>query len=93
MRRGLILWLLLCGWVAPLVAVTLERSVAVDGRTRSYRLFVPAGIVPDPRLPLVLAFHGGGGASGGQCSTPCCAGITAMTRCASARNCRRYGVA
>ena len=62
MRRALILWLLLCGWAAPLQAVMLERSVVVDGRTRSYRLFVPAGIVPDRRLlPLVLAFHGGGG--------------------------------
>ena len=62
MRRALILWLLLCSWAAPLQAVTLERSVVVDGRTRSYRLFVPAGIVPDRRLlPLVLAFHGGGG--------------------------------
>ena len=62
MRRALILWLLLCSWAAPLQAVMLERSVVVDGRTRSYRLFVPAGIVPDRRLlPLVLAFHGGGG--------------------------------
>lgn len=62
MRRHAFLLILLLGVVAtPLPAVTLARDLVVDGRPRHYLLFVPAGIVPDRRLPLVLAFHGGGG--------------------------------
>ena len=36
-------------------------SVDVDGVTRRYILFVPTGVDPQSPLPLVVAFHGGGG--------------------------------
>lgn len=35
--------------------------VSVDGRERSYELFVPDGAGASRPMPLVLAFHGGGG--------------------------------
>ncbi len=47
---------------APLVAQTPgeQRSVVVGGRTRTYRLLVPAAAKVGP-APVVLVFHGGGG--------------------------------
>lgn len=47
---------------APLLArgQSVERSLSVGGRERSYRLFVPPAAKGAP-APLVLAFHGGGG--------------------------------
>jgi polyhydroxybutyrate depolymerase len=39
---------------------SVERSLSVGGRQRTYRLFVPATAKGAP-APLVLAFHGGGG--------------------------------
>jgi polyhydroxybutyrate depolymerase len=46
----------------PLPAQTpsVQRSVQVNGRTRTYRLLVPAAAKVGP-APLVLVFHGGGG--------------------------------
>ncbi len=37
------------------------RSLAVDGRTRTYRLHIPPGYSGKTALPLVIALHGGGG--------------------------------
>ncbi len=47
---------------APLIAQTPgeQRSVQVGGRTRTYRLLVPAAAKVGP-APVVLVFHGGGG--------------------------------
>lgn len=49
-------------FAAPLLAhaQSVERSLGVGGRTRTYRLFVPEAAKGSP-APLVLAFHGGGG--------------------------------
>jgi polyhydroxybutyrate depolymerase len=46
------------------VAGTLDSLSVVtpsDGRTRTYLLYVPAGYQPGTPIPLVLAYHGGGG--------------------------------
>lgn len=61
MRRIVFLLVLWCSSLGVANAVMLQREVQAGGLARSYALFVPAGIVPDPSLPLVLAFHGGGG--------------------------------
>ena len=45
---------------------TLPRyDMAVDGLARSYHLFVPAE-PPEGPMPLVVGFHGGGGAGGSE---------------------------
>lgn len=41
------------------VAGTVERTVTVDGRTRAYRVHVPAGL--SRPAPLLVVLHGGGG--------------------------------
>jgi polyhydroxybutyrate depolymerase len=38
---------------------THDRTLTVDGRRRSYRLYVPAAHPTTRRLPLVIALHGG----------------------------------
>lgn len=38
---------------------SVEKTIEVDGLTRKYLVYVPKGA--DGPLPLVLAFHGGGG--------------------------------
>ena len=43
-----------------LAAASVERSIDVDGQTRSYRLFVPGGTA-GKRLPGFIVFHGGAG--------------------------------
>ena len=40
-------------------AQTVERSITVGGRTRTYRIFVPTNA--SSPVPLLLVFHGGGG--------------------------------
>jgi polyhydroxybutyrate depolymerase len=40
---------------------THDLSIVVDGRTRTYRLYVPGGFDEKSALPLVIALHGGGG--------------------------------
>ena len=46
---------------APATVPGMElRSVAVDGRPRSYRIHGPAGWERGPPMPLVFAFHGAG---------------------------------
>ena len=44
---------------------TVERTIEVDKRQRSYLLHVPPGLPPDKPVPLVLVFHGGGGQAAG----------------------------
>ena len=39
----------------------VERTLSVDGRERSYRVYVPAGYDAAVAAPLVLVLHGGGG--------------------------------
>lgn len=39
----------------------VERSLVVDGLTRQYVVWIPDGSEGQPPLPVVLAFHGGGG--------------------------------
>ena len=58
---------------APSAACNLARESGVSSqqlmsgqRSRTYRLFVPAGYDGHQRLPLVLDLHGSGGSSGGQ---------------------------
>ena len=46
-------------------AATIERTVAVDGRERSYEVDVPARAAPPGGWPVVLVFHGGGGTAAG----------------------------
>lgn len=40
---------------------TTSATLEHGGRTRSFRVHVPPGLVPGVSVPLVLAFHGGGG--------------------------------
>jgi polyhydroxybutyrate depolymerase len=42
-------------------AIDLTATLEVDGRERSYRLHVPAGLDPSAPSALVVALHGGGG--------------------------------
>ena len=53
------LWLALFPALAA-AAPTESDSIVVDGRTRSYRLHIPAGLADAASAPVVLAFHGGG---------------------------------
>jgi polyhydroxybutyrate depolymerase len=46
-------------------AATVERTVAVDGRERSYEVDVPAAAAPPGGWPVVVVFHGGGGTAAG----------------------------
>ena len=48
---------------ASLVPGTHELTLFHDGRERSYRVFVPSALTPEP--PLVIAYHGGGGNAAG----------------------------
>ncbi|MCC6791535.1 MAG: polyhydroxybutyrate depolymerase [Thermomicrobiales bacterium] len=45
----------------PLVPSQAASLVTADGRTRTYRIFVPSGYDPATPAPLVLVFHGAGG--------------------------------
>lgn len=46
----------------PVVAAgDYQRSIMVDGRTRTYLLHLPKGYSPESIYPLVMIFHGGGG--------------------------------
>ncbi|HZZ27570.1 MAG TPA: PHB depolymerase family esterase [Pirellulales bacterium] len=45
---------------------TLEKTIAVDGRQRTYYLHVPPDLSADKPVPLVLVFHGGGGTALGM---------------------------
>jgi polyhydroxybutyrate depolymerase len=38
-----------------------KHGLAVDGRDRAYRLYVPPNLPPDRPAPFVLSLHGGGG--------------------------------
>lgn len=44
----------------PLSAGLHERTLCVDGSRRSYLVYVPQGLDPATRWPVVLAFHGAG---------------------------------
>src|SRR5690349_10772024 len=66
MRAIVFLLLCWCGSVGVANAMMLQREVQAGGLTRTYTLCVPAGIVPGRSLPLVLAFHGGGGDGAGM---------------------------
>jgi polyhydroxybutyrate depolymerase len=46
--------------VAPTAVANVDGALEVDGRARTYRVHIPAGLGPDP-VPLVLALHGGMG--------------------------------
>jgi polyhydroxybutyrate depolymerase len=48
------------------MASTVAGSVIVDGRTRSYRLHIPAWLADAASAPVVLAFHGGGSSGRGM---------------------------
>jgi polyhydroxybutyrate depolymerase len=53
----------LCLALLPALAATAATesdSIVVDGRTRSYRLHIPAGLADTAPAPVVLAFHGAG---------------------------------
>ncbi len=56
---GLLLPAVTMAAVQPPVQKASEKTITVDGLTRKYLLYVPS--VSDGPLPLVLAFHGGGG--------------------------------
>jgi len=43
----------------PLMPGSVEKTITVDGLTRKYLVYLPKGA--DGPIPLVLAFHGGGG--------------------------------
>jgi polyhydroxybutyrate depolymerase len=43
-----------------------ERTLVVNGRTRTYRVHVPGSQTPGAKAPLVLVFHGGGGDASGM---------------------------
>ncbi len=45
---------------AKLEAGVHTRSLVVDGRLRTYRVYVPAGLAPDRGAALVIALHGAG---------------------------------
>ena len=48
------------------VGSSVEHSIKTpDGLTRTYRIYVPSKIEPRTQVPLVLAFHGGGGNGSG----------------------------
>jgi polyhydroxybutyrate depolymerase len=47
--------------VVPLGPGDYSRSVRWDGHERSYLVHVPPQYAPDSPMPVVLAFHGGGG--------------------------------
>ncbi len=49
----------------PLAAGNHTLTLRHDGRTRRYVLHVPRGFVAGRAIPLVLAFHGGGGEADG----------------------------
>lgn len=53
--------------LAPVPGET--RELTSGGRTRSYRLFVPAAVAGRAQLPLVLDLHGSGGNAAGQAKT------------------------
>ena len=44
-------------------AETIERTLSVGERERSYEIDVPARAVPARELPVVIVFHGGGGSA------------------------------
>ncbi|MFM7160081.1 MAG: alpha/beta hydrolase family esterase [Planctomycetaceae bacterium] len=46
--------------VGPLADGLHERQVCVDGERRAYLVYVPPGLDPACRWPVVLAFHGAG---------------------------------
>jgi polyhydroxybutyrate depolymerase len=46
-------------------AETIERTLQVGGRERSYEIDVPARALSGPAWPVVLVFHGGGGSAPG----------------------------
>lgn len=54
---------LCCVCLDAAAAASVEQSLAVDGRTRTYRLHGPGG-GPRSNVPLVLALHGGFGNGG-----------------------------
>ncbi len=49
--------------VAPVGRTSLGQLRTADGRTRSYRLHVPASLDPSTPAPLLVALHGGLGSS------------------------------
>jgi polyhydroxybutyrate depolymerase len=51
----------LLGSVSAFAAQRIERSLVVDGLTRQYVMWIPDGAPSREPLPVVLAFHGGGG--------------------------------
>jgi len=41
------------------VGTTTDGQLTVDGRTRTYHLYVPSSLAPDTPTPLLVALHGG----------------------------------
>ncbi len=68
MLRTALRWVPAAGWLwlalfpaLAAAAPTESDSIVVDGRTRSYRLHIPAGLAGTTPAPIVLVLHGGGG--------------------------------
>ena len=47
----------------PSAASSVGQLRTPDGKTRTYRLYVPAGLLGAPQVPLLVALHGGLGTS------------------------------
>jgi polyhydroxybutyrate depolymerase len=57
--RRLCLWVLLLAlWSGPFAHADSQGSLEVDGRTRTYKLHVPASYTASEPMPLVLVLHG-----------------------------------
>ena len=63
---------LACSWAAAQLGRfkqpgknTVEKTMEVDKRPRTYLLHVPPGLPRDKPAPLVFVFHGGGGQAAG----------------------------
>ncbi|OAI42250.1 hypothetical protein AYO41_04535 [Verrucomicrobia bacterium SCGC AG-212-E04] len=52
---------LICLAVTTVFGRSASRSIAVDGRARTFVLHVPENLPRDRPVPLLLVFHGGGG--------------------------------